>query len=175
MTETNITIHHKYYFPSSVTTLRIVCAPIIYYLIVNQVWLWVICIFFVVCLTDLLDGYLARLLNAKTSFGAYFDATADFIFILVTFSAFIKIGFYPNWLAILIIFMFLIFIITSGRKKPIYDPMGKHYGTCLMGAIGFSLFFPTENVYYTLLWTIMILSFFSIVSRIIFLFNRYEK
>ncbi len=86
--------------------------------------------------TDWLDGYLARRFGLSTKFGIYFDVTTDFIFVFCMFLTFNLKGFVPEWVLVLIIFVFAQFVITSIYSDKIYDPVGKYYGSLLYGAIG---------------------------------------
>ena len=86
-------------------------------------------------------------MNSGTKFGAYFDATVDFIFIIGMFRIFVTAELYPYWVLPLILFAFLQFMITSSLKKEIYDPIGKYYGSLLYGAIGLTLLFSGQLFY----------------------------
>ena len=86
--------------------------------------------------TDLLDGYLARRLELSSKFGTYFDVTTDFILVFCMFLTFNSKGFVPEWVLVLIAFVFAQFVITSVYSDKIYDPVGKYYGSLLYGAIG---------------------------------------
>ena len=80
-------------------------------------------------------------MKSGTKFGAYFDATVDFIFIIGMFRIFVTAELYPYWVLPLMLFAFVQFMITSFLYKEIYDPIGKYYGSLLYGAIGLTLLF----------------------------------
>lgn len=66
--------------PNLLTLLRIIAIPIFiiaFYLPVSWAHLLAALIFAVACLTDLLDGYLARKLKLISPFGAFLDPVAD--------------------------------------------------------------------------------------------------
>jgi phosphatidylglycerophosphate synthase len=86
--------------------------------------------------TDWLDGYLARRFGLSSKFGTYFDVTTDFIFVFAMLITFNSKGFVPDWILVLIVFVFAQFMITSIYSDKIYDPVGKYYGSLLYGAIG---------------------------------------
>jgi len=92
-------------------------------------------LFLLLLCSDFLDGYIARRLGLTSKFGTYFDVTTDFILIVSMFWVFSSKGFVPYWVLILITFFFAQFIATSLYWGKIYDPIGKHYGTLLYGAI----------------------------------------
>ncbi len=86
--------------------------------------------------TDLLDGYLARRFGLSSKFGTYFDVTTDFILVFCMFLTFNSKGFVPDWVLVLITFVFAQFVITSVYLDEIYDLVGKYCGSLLYGAIG---------------------------------------
>ena len=160
--------------PSGITALRIVLAPFFFLAVINDFFLYSIGIFVFAVATDAIDGYFARKWSLKSLNGAYFDVTADFILILAGFSAFVIKGIYPFWILFIIIFMFLQFIITSKSRIPIYDPVGKYYGSFLFLTIFIGL--TTNNPYLNSFLTILIIvfTFISITSRFIFIIKHYK-
>lgn len=162
--------------PSILSTLRIILALALFYTYLNEMVIPSIVIFITALYTDYLDGYLARKLDAATNYGAYLDTVADFILIVTVFLAFIITGIYPYWVLILIIFMFIQFILTSGTKKPIYDPIGKYYGAFLFATAGITLILPLilPLSYFTsiLLVLIVLFSFLSLLTRFYSLYKK---
>lgn len=80
------------WFPNLVTLIRIACAPLVgalVWLAPSQpdaaaqaaIYLFAFLIFSFACLTDWLDGYLARTLKAESAFGAQLDLWADKIIV----------------------------------------------------------------------------------------------
>ncbi|HEY0196724.1 MAG TPA: CDP-alcohol phosphatidyltransferase family protein, partial [Methanobacterium sp.] len=102
--------------PSILSSLRIILAFVLFYCYLNEMMVSSIIIFLFALSTDYLDGFIARKLNVTSDYGAYLDTAADFILITTVFLAFIITGIYPYWILIIIIFMFLQFILTSGIK-----------------------------------------------------------
>ena len=65
--------------PTFISSLRIAALPLFFYLY-NQGNVIACLILLAFCAaTDFFDGYLARKLNVTSRFGAYYDATTDFI------------------------------------------------------------------------------------------------
>lgn len=139
---------------------------------VNDLTTWTLGIFLFACFTDALDGYLVRRFRISPSLGTYFDATADFLLVLAAFSAFVMEGVFPFWTLLLIGSMFAQFIVTSGLRRPLYDPVGKYYGVFLFAAIGVTLVFPKPAVYNAVLVGIVGFTIASVVSRSVFLLSR---
>jgi phosphatidylglycerophosphate synthase len=119
--------------------------------------------------TDFLDGYLARKLDASSRFGAYFDATADFIFVLSLFAAFIPKGFCADWVLFVMATEFVGFVSTSLYFTKIYDPVGKHFGSLLF-AVLFLRFILSGQLFYDAV-TVSVTAFAaaSILSRAAFI------
>jgi len=67
-------------------------------------YLWAsLIVFFVVAISDALDGYLARRFNEVTSFGAILDPIGDKLILWSSFIVFAYYGRVPTWLAALVI------------------------------------------------------------------------
>ena len=122
--------------------------------------------------TDFLDGYIARKLNVTSRFGAYYDATTDFIFMFGIFFSFYSLGFYPIWLPIIIIFAFIQFIITSYLANKLYDPVGRYLGSTLYIGVVLTLVWPTETVFAFVQYAFVGFFLFSFASRIISLTRK---
>ena len=60
-------------------------------------------IYVVACLTDLLDGYLARRWNQVTDFGALMDPLADKIFVTATMLIAVEYRLMPAWIAVAVL------------------------------------------------------------------------
>jgi cardiolipin synthase len=72
--------------PTLFTLARIIVMPIIIGAMMNGRWGIAFFFFVFACLTDLVDGFLARLLNEKTFLGACLDPVADKLLLLSCFS-----------------------------------------------------------------------------------------
>jgi CDP-diacylglycerol--glycerol-3-phosphate 3-phosphatidyltransferase/cardiolipin synthase len=130
--------------------------------------LWLLAI----CLTDALDGPLARGLGAATGFGAYLDVTADFVVVAAGFAALGRIGAFPWWILALIGVMFAQFLLSSTRRRPVYDPVGRYYGGLLFGVLAVALAIPDEGVWRVLTLAVAGATFASWLSRLRFLSRR---
>ncbi|MFQ5543779.1 MAG: CDP-diacylglycerol--glycerol-3-phosphate 3-phosphatidyltransferase [Nitrospiria bacterium] len=88
--------------PNILTLFRIVLIP---FFIVSfyQSSLVAASIFLIASLTDVLDGYLARLRSEVTQFGKFLDPIADKLLILSALILLVESGRVPAWLAIVII------------------------------------------------------------------------
>lgn len=69
------------------TLLRLLCAPVLAYLILKQYWYGAFLVFLIAAVTDVLDGYLARNYAQATKLGAILDPLADKCLMGVIFMA----------------------------------------------------------------------------------------
>ena len=136
-------------------------------------------VFLIACLTDALDGYLARRFNLKTVLGSYIDPIADKL--LLT-SGFLSLSFMthlpesmriPAWVTIMVIARdgiiligsVMIFLTTNHLKaQPLY--IGKITTVFQMSALFFSLISAPEPVRYTLFALTGALTLFSGIQYI---------
>jgi phosphatidylglycerophosphate synthase len=140
-------MNKKTLVPSGISSLRLAALPLFLYSysVGNPVACMVI--FGLAQITDLVDGWVARKLNASSKVGAYFDAVTDFVLITGIFAAFTFSGYYPVWIMALIAASFTQFIISSLYSKKLYDPLGKYIGSVLYIAIGLTLLSPTPIIF----------------------------
>jgi phosphatidylglycerophosphate synthase len=161
--------------PSMVTFMRILLALVLFYLVINDLRLGAISLFTIACLSDVLDGYMARKLGATSSFGAYLDVVADFILVMAAFLAFSVKEIYPLWIPFIIILMFFQFMLTSRTKIPLYDPVGRYYGPFLFSVIFITLIVTDNQIYIILTVLIVLFTLISLLGRLYFLFTRHIK
>ena len=161
--------------PMLISSLRIAALPLFFY--VYNIGNDVACLGMLMfcAATDFLDGYIARKLNVTSNFGAYYDATTDFIFMFGIFLLFYGLGFYPIWLLLIITFAFIQFIITSYLANKLYDPVGRYLGSALYIGVVLTLFWPTEVVFAFVQYAFVGFFLFSITSRIISLTRKRTK
>ena len=65
--------------PNLISLIRILMAPVLFYLAFNQQPYWFMAMLAVAIFTDVLDGFLARTLNQITAMGSRLDSWGDFI------------------------------------------------------------------------------------------------
>ncbi|MBI9110480.1 CDP-alcohol phosphatidyltransferase family protein [Maridesulfovibrio ferrireducens] len=89
--------------PNLITIFRILLTLgfVFVYLDHNFFWAWIL--FLVAGFSDALDGFLARILNQRTSLGAMLDPLADKFLIITSFLCLAIQGLIPSWLALLVI------------------------------------------------------------------------
>lgn len=81
--------HHFFVYTHSnaLTAARIALTPVIVVGIVKEWWIAVFVLFLAAALTDVLDGYLARLFNESSVLGEYLDPVADKLLLFSSFAA----------------------------------------------------------------------------------------
>jgi cardiolipin synthase (CMP-forming) len=94
--------------PNIFTFIRILLSPVIVWQMYCRNWNWAFGLFVVGAMTDLLDGYLARLFDIQTNLGRMLDPIADKIFLI---SSFFSLSFIstpsfhiPFWFVYLLLF-----------------------------------------------------------------------
>ena len=120
----------KYKVPNIITVIRIILVLLVAFAIIKD-WKGISILFFTVLIyiSDMLDGYLARRLNAESICGRWLDIMADGLYVvgitaIFTYSAIIS----PVVLeSIIIEYLFFIFTskFLSGKGHNIYDKIGK--------------------------------------------------
>jgi|SRR5665647_2095752 len=125
--------------------------------------------------TDFFDGYFARKLGVTSKFGAYYDATTDFILIIGIFAIFHAVGFYSIWLLLLIAASFIQFLVTSYLYRKIYDPVGRYIGSALYIGIALTLLWPIPTIFIFVQYAFVVFFLVSITSRIIDLTRKRVK
>ena len=82
---------------NAMTLVRVIAAPVMYYLIVTHNWKASFILCFLGGFTDLLDGFFARLYKQESLFGERFDPLADKIFMTAIYLALGHVSIVPLW------------------------------------------------------------------------------
>src|SRR5438105_10916262 len=93
-------------FPTQLTVLRIVLAPIFYLLFAETTppaYTWAAAAFFVGALSDWYDGYFARIWKLTTPLGAFLDPLADKLLTSAALIAFAAKDIIPEWMVVIIV------------------------------------------------------------------------
>ena len=129
--------------PWMVTALRFVLAPFVFLSLALGRTDTALLLLALSCMSDILDGHIARRLNVQTRVGMYFDATADFLMVLAGMMGLVSRGLYPAWCPVVVTVMFGQFIASSLGLRLGYDPLGKYYGGFLLGLVFAGILLPS--------------------------------
>lgn len=94
----------RYLVPTAVTLVRILAVPVIVYLILDGRYATAFWSFVAAGVTDALDGFLAKRLNAASRIGSYLDPLADKALLVAVYVSLGHMDELPMWLVILIVF-----------------------------------------------------------------------
>jgi cardiolipin synthase (CMP-forming) len=91
------------YIPNLLSLARLAAAPLLFYFLLRQDWVWALCLMALAALTDALDGWMARRLGANSRGGEVLDPIADKALLSGAFLALAWNGTVELWLAALVI------------------------------------------------------------------------
>ncbi|MBI5664735.1 MAG: CDP-alcohol phosphatidyltransferase family protein [Nitrospirae bacterium] len=99
--------------PNLLTLTRILLLPFFVATLIYNNYQYALIIFIAASVTDILDGFIARVTKQITDFGKILDPVADKFFLVTSFILMSKIGLIPLWLAIVVISKDLIVVTGS--------------------------------------------------------------
>lgn len=101
--------------PNSLTMARVVVIPFVMWMMVQSddlafgAWharwgaFWATALFALACITDFLDGWLARNLNLQSVFGRFLDPLADKLLVMACLIQLVALDRAPTWLVVLLL------------------------------------------------------------------------
>lgn len=113
--------------PNGITVMRIILVFIFLYCILQEQrgQMYSIIVLLAICISDLMDGKLARKFKVTSKLGAKLDVSADLLYIVTAYSTLVILGLLPLWFLIFIIMKFLEFVSTSKLIRK-FDKVSKH-------------------------------------------------
>jgi cardiolipin synthase (CMP-forming) len=96
--------------PNLITVARLCAVPATVWLILNGRLDLAFWMFVAAGVSDALDGWLARVRNARSALGAVLDPMADKLLLVCVYVTLAAIGVLPDWLAILVVFRDLVIV-----------------------------------------------------------------
>jgi cardiolipin synthase len=99
--------------PNYITLARIVLIPFFVNFMIYGYYGAALAVFVAACVTDALDGMIARLTNQKTELGAFLDPMADKLLIVAAFVTLVLLGMLPVWLVIIVVSRDIILVLGS--------------------------------------------------------------
>jgi CDP-diacylglycerol---glycerol-3-phosphate 3-phosphatidyltransferase len=92
--------------PNKLTLLRILLTFMLMFFLFVSGWLakaFVLFLFVAACVTDFLDGWIARTRGQVSDFGKIMDPIADKILVLGVFLSFVQMQLVPAWMVVIVI------------------------------------------------------------------------
>ena len=89
---------------NKITVLRIVLIPVWLVLAYRGLAVAALIVYVIACLSDMLDGYIARHYNQITNFGKFMDPLADKILVMSAMCWFVECGQMPGWALAIVLF-----------------------------------------------------------------------
>ena len=144
--------------PNVISLLRILLIPIFIVMMLQRKTLEAFAVFLLAGLTDLLDGFTARLWHLKTRIGALLDPAADKLlmtasFIVLTIPSINSPHIIPLWLTIVVISRDLVivssaFVLYKLRGQKTFRPslLGKASTVCQIMVVLLVLFFNSFQI-----------------------------
>ncbi len=151
--------------------MRAICIPVIVLLLYIQNPVYRIAagiLFILACITDFLDGKIARKRNLVTDFGKFIDPVADKLLVLTTLVMLVHLKMMPAWVVIIVLCRELsvdglrMVAVTQG-KVIAAGPLGKWKTTCQMVLISIML---VLNLSFSSSWPVMVLTVVMILLTI---------
>lgn len=99
--------------PNYITLARIVLIPFFIGLMIYHHYRAATAVFVVACLTDALDGMIARLTKQQTNLGAFLDPIADKLLIVSAFVTLVLRGMLPVWFVMVVVSRDVILVLGS--------------------------------------------------------------
>jgi len=159
--------------PNMLTTLRLILAVPICLMILSEDYGAVLWIAFIAGLSDGVDGFLARKLNAVSRYGAIVDPISDKVLLVSVYVSFAIVGLLPWWVATIVVIRDL--LIVCGALLYHWQCGGYEITPSLWGKastfvqITFALMLLTDQVYPLLtplsfqvgMWSLIAMAFIS--------------
>ncbi len=167
--------------PNILTVIRLFMVPLFWWAYFkNSMWGGIV--FIAACVTDIIDGYLARKLDAITKFGMLVDPLADKLMQISAVTCLFISGIFPQWIVTVLIMKELIMIISASFlfKKDIVIPankVGKGATVLLSVMVVYFMFFndvsPKSSEIISVILGIM--AFFVLVSYLLLMIKNLVK
>lgn len=99
--------------PNYITLARIILIPFFINFMIYGYYRAALAVFAAACVSDALDGMIARMTNQKTELGAFLDPVADKLLIIAAFVTLVLLNMLPVWLVIIVVSRDVILVLGS--------------------------------------------------------------
>ena len=91
------------FIPNCITAARFAAVPLLVLWLIDGQYYNALSLFFLMGLSDALDGYLAKSFDWKTTLGAYMDPAADKVMLICAYVSLGALQLLPHWLVFIVI------------------------------------------------------------------------
>ena len=88
---------------NKITVLRIILVPVFMVLLYLGQTYWALAVYIIACVSDFVDGKIARKYNQITDFGKFMDPLADKMLVLAAMCYFVEDGLIPGWVVAVVL------------------------------------------------------------------------
>ena len=88
---------------NKITVLRIILVPVFMVLLYLGQTYWALAVYIIACVSDFVDGKIARKYNQITDFGKFMDPLADKMLVLAAMCYFVEVGLIPGWVVAVVL------------------------------------------------------------------------
>jgi len=88
---------------NKITMLRIALIPVFLVLAYTGHMFWCFVVYIIACISDFVDGYIARHYNQISNFGKFMDPLADKMLVLAAMCFFVENGQMPGWVVAIVL------------------------------------------------------------------------
>lgn len=89
---------------NKITMLRVALIPVFLVLAYTGQLYWALAVYVIACISDFVDGYIARHYNQVSNFGKFMDPLADKVLVLAAMCFFVENGQMPGWVVAIVLF-----------------------------------------------------------------------
>jgi phosphatidylglycerophosphate synthase len=133
----------KSHLANIITGFRVVLIPFIYVSLTSARLQLCLSLYLMALFSDVLDGVVARRTGSSSLRGAFFDACVDFLLAFSGSLGCAVLGLIDFWVLGVLVLVFLQFVVGFGRRRPVYDPIGKIFGLFSLLIVPLMLIFPS--------------------------------
>lgn len=148
---------------NKITMARIFLIPVFLILAYMGQMYWALAVYIIACLSDAVDGYIARHYDQVSNFGKFVDPLADKMLVLSAMCFFIENGQMPGWAVAIVLFREFavsgLRLIAVEKNRVIAAAWsGKIKTGCTMVGLGAMLLFPEIDLVNIISYVLILLT-----------------
>lgn len=161
----------QFNLPNALSLSRAISAPLAFWLIINNLWIWASVLLMVAIVTDVSDGKIARARQQTSALGGFLDHGSDALLVTSMLAAEAVLGLITPILPVLVIAAFAQYSWDSAALKgqPLRaSQLGRYNGILYFVLAGFPILQPTLNTvvlnHQAIYWFSVVLTISTILS-----------